>query len=73
MLVAAPIGKADLQKDWTPVIYTCEKRAWEAEKTHFDTNHLTTVIWDKNDLATAEQQLTAIIRNTLPDAAKMDD
>ena len=56
-----------------PVIYTCEKRAWEAEKSHFDTNHLTTVIWDKNDLATAEQQLTAIIRNTLPDEAKMDD
>jgi hypothetical protein len=55
------------------VIYTCEKRAWEAEKSHFDTNHLTTVIWDKNDLATAEQQLTAIIRNTLPDEAKMDD
>jgi hypothetical protein len=55
-----------------PVIYTCQNEAWEAEKTHFDTNHLTTVIWDENDLATAERKLVAIIRNTLPDEAKMD-
>ena len=56
-----------------PVIYTCEKAMWDQEKSHFDTNHLATVIWDPNELATAERQLTAIIRNTLPDAAKMDD
>jgi hypothetical protein len=27
------------------VIYTCEKSAWEKQGTHFDTNHLTTIIW----------------------------
>jgi hypothetical protein len=31
------------------------------------------VIWDANELATAERQLTTIIRNTLPEEAKMDD
>jgi hypothetical protein len=56
-----------------PVIYTCEKKAWEAEKPHFDTNHLATVIWDAGDFDKAARQLTAIIRNTLPDEAKMDD
>jgi hypothetical protein len=56
-----------------PVIYTCEKAMWDREKSHFDTNHLTTVIWDVDDLASAERQLTAIIRNTLPGEAKMDD
>ena len=55
-----------------PVIYTCEKKAWEAEQTHFDTNHLTTVIWDQSNFAEASRQLTAIIRNTLPGEAKMD-
>lgn len=56
-----------------PVVYTCEKTAWEKEKPHFDTNHLATVIWDDGDFDKAARQLTAIIRNTLPDEAKMDD
>ena len=29
-----------------PVIYTCEKSVFEEEKTHFDTNHMHTVLWD---------------------------
>ena len=28
-----------------PVIYLCEKTKFDAAKTHFDTNHSTTVIW----------------------------
>jgi hypothetical protein len=36
-----------------PVRYTCEKNKWKKSKTHFDTNHLVTVIWDLNDLDTA--------------------
>jgi hypothetical protein len=31
-----------------PVIYTCEKNQFESQKTHFDTNHHLTIIWDKN-------------------------
>jgi hypothetical protein len=27
-----------------PVIYTCEKSPWNKQKTHFDTNHLATII-----------------------------
>jgi hypothetical protein len=33
-----------------PVIYTCEKTAWEENKSHFDTNHMATIIWDGSDL-----------------------
>ena len=55
-----------------PVIYTCETTAWEKERPHFDTNHLATVIWDSGDFDQAARQLTAIIRNTLPNEAKMD-
>jgi hypothetical protein len=36
-----------------PVIYTCEKSAWDEQKTHFDTNYLVTIIWDKAELKTA--------------------
>jgi hypothetical protein len=56
-----------------PVIYTCEKAAWDEKKTHFDTNHLLTIIWDANDLKGAAQQLTAAIRATLRDEAIHSD
>jgi hypothetical protein len=56
-----------------PVIYTCEKRAWDEKKTHFDTNHLVTVIWDGSDLAKAGNLLTATIRATLRGNAKQTD
>ena len=29
-----------------PVIYTCRKQKWDATKSHFDTSHLNTIIWD---------------------------
>jgi hypothetical protein len=57
-----------------PVIYTCEKSAWEKQGTHFDTNHLTHIIWDPEDLTEAENRLVATIRATFrADAKQMDD
>jgi hypothetical protein len=56
------------------VIYTCKKSKWESAKSHFDTNHMVTVLWDTNDLKSAENELIAIIRTTLrADAKQMDD
>ncbi len=56
-----------------PVIYTCRKVEWELEKTHFDTNHLATIIWDPEDLDDARHRLTAMIRATLPLEARLTD
>lgn len=56
-----------------PVIYTCEKSAWESQKTHFDTNHLKTIIWSVRELKSAENELTATIRATLRADAKQTD
>lgn len=56
-----------------PVIYTCEKEKFETEKTHFDTNHHLTIIWDKNNPAEAGERLKATIRATLPQLAKQED
>jgi len=55
-----------------PVIYTCRKAEWDAQRSHFDTNHMTTVVWDPDNLADAAARLTATIRATLPDEAKME-
>ena len=43
------------------------------QKTHFDTNHHLTVLWDEADLSKAGEQLKATIRATLPHLAKMND
>lgn len=56
-----------------PVIYTCERKAFEHEKTHFDTNHHLTVVWDIENVEQAAEQLKATIRATLPDEAKLTD
>lgn len=56
-----------------PVIYTCEQEIFNTQKTHFDTNHHLTVIWDKNAPAQAGELLKATIRATLPQLAKLDD
>jgi hypothetical protein len=56
-----------------PVVYTCEKSAWDQSKTHFDTNHMATIIWDPVDLKAAEDELTAMIRATLRGEAKQTD
>ncbi len=51
-----------------PVIYLCEKKAFDDIKTkpHFDTNHHTTIIWDLDNIYLALNELKATIRATLP-------
>ena len=49
-----------------PVIYTCERGYFNEKKTHFDTNHMHTVIWDQDNLEEAAQNLKASIRATIP-------
>jgi hypothetical protein len=56
-----------------PVVYTCRKFEWDDQKTHFDTNHLVTVIWDPADLDDAARRLKAVVRATLPADAKLTD
>jgi hypothetical protein len=56
-----------------PVIYTCRKDQWDKERTHFDANHLVTIVWDPANLRRAASDLKATIRATLPDVAKMTD
>jgi hypothetical protein len=46
---------------------------WDERKTHFDTNHLHTIIWDRSNLDDAAMRMTATIRATLPAEAKMSD
>ena len=56
-----------------PVIYLCERSHFDRFKTHFDTNHHTTIIWDENNLDEALENLKATIRATFPADAKMAD
>jgi hypothetical protein len=56
-----------------PVIYTCEESVWNAKKTHFDTNHMVTIIWNPASLAAAADNLTATIRATFRSEAKQTD
>jgi hypothetical protein len=56
-----------------PVIYTCEKTVWMKEKTHFDTNHYHTVVWEKKNPNEATENLKATIRATFPTDAKLAD
>ena len=54
-----------------PVIYTCSESAWSAQRTHFDTNHLVTIIWSAERAEEVGEKLTACIRATLPAEAAM--
>jgi hypothetical protein len=60
-----------------PVIYTCERSVFESPDrktgTHFDTNHLVTMLWDETNLQAAAEELKAHIRATLPTEAKLED
>jgi nucleoside 2-deoxyribosyltransferase len=55
------------------VIYTCEEAVWKANKPHFDTNHLVTIIWDASQPKKAEDALASTIRATLRGEAKQTD
>ena len=48
-----------------PVIYICEKKKFEKKKTHFDTNHCTTVPWSRNDDEGFRRKLIATIRRSI--------
>lgn len=56
-----------------PVIYTCEKSKFEEKKTHFDTNHHLTILWEPARPEIAGSNLTATLRATLPQIAKLVD
>jgi hypothetical protein len=56
-----------------PVIYTCKEEKFDELKTHFDTNHHLTVLWDTQDPAKAAKQLASTVRATLPAEAKSTD
>ncbi len=56
-----------------PVIYTCEAAKFRDTKTHFDTNHHQTIIWNLDAPHQAGVELVATIRATLPHVAKMVD
>ena len=50
-----------------PVIYLCKKAYFDEGKTHFDTNHHTTVLWSQDTMQDDMKNLTATIRNTFPE------
>jgi len=56
-----------------PVIYLCEKDKFDKFKTHFDTNHLTTVLWKSETIQEDMENLKGIIRNTFPLEAILED
>jgi nucleoside 2-deoxyribosyltransferase len=48
-----------------PVLYICERTKFVEAKTHFDTNHLTTVLWEADKPAEFIEQLVATLRRSL--------
>jgi len=50
-----------------PVIYLCRKDYFEEFKTHFDTNHHTTIIWSQETLEDDISKLKSTIQNTFPE------
>ena len=48
-----------------PVIYICEKDKFDGQKTHFDTNHCTTIPWSRGDEEAFCQELIATLRRSL--------
>jgi hypothetical protein len=69
-----PIGKLAL-----PKVSICrssipaKKIAWDERKTHFDTNHMLTIIWDAAKPKETGDALTATIRATLRAEARQQD
>jgi hypothetical protein len=48
-----------------PVIYICEKEKFDDAKTHFDTNHCTTVLWSAKENSKFRLELIATLRRSL--------
>lgn len=49
-----------------PVLYICEKDKFDRQKTHFDTNHCTTVMWEADEPDDFCERLIATLRRALP-------
>ncbi|UCI23853.1 hypothetical protein [Mesorhizobium sp. B2-8-5] len=47
------------------VIYICERAKFDAAKTHFDTNHCTTIIWSNDHAEDFAKDLVATLRRSL--------
>lgn len=48
-----------------PVLYLCQRAKFDKEKSHFDTNHLTTVLWEADNPTEFVNQLIATLRRSL--------
>ena len=48
-----------------PVLYICEESKFKQKSTHFDTNHLTTVLWDVARPDAFVEQLLATLKRSL--------
>lgn len=48
-----------------PVLYLCEQKKFDEKKTHFDTNHCTTVLWDTDRPEKFRDELIATLRRSL--------
>lgn len=48
-----------------PVIYICEKNKFDEAKTHFDTNHCTTVLWSEENEQEFRKEIVATLRRSL--------
>jgi nucleoside 2-deoxyribosyltransferase len=48
-----------------PVLYICEKSKFELARTHFDTNHCTTVVWDAANPTEFKDNLIATLKRSL--------
>jgi hypothetical protein len=48
-----------------PVVYLCERTKFDMAKTHFDTNHCTTVLWSADKREALEAEIVATLRRSL--------
>lgn len=48
-----------------PVLYICERSKFDSAKTHFDTNHCTTVLWDQANPDEFKSSLIATLKRSL--------
>ena len=48
-----------------PVLYICEKSKFDEKKTHFDTNHCTTILWHIDSVDEFTENLSATLRRSL--------
>lgn len=48
-----------------PVLYICEKSKFNAVRTHFDTSHSTTVVWDTDKPEEFKEMLVATLKRSL--------